>query len=591
MSQRSHPSRRAILSSAAIGLASSALPAAAVSSQEAPGDHDQRGQYGLSARTFGAIGDGLEHPLSERYATLEAAQRVYPQARALSDLIDGLAIQAALDHATLNRGRVYLPAGRYRGNTMPLRLPNFVELVGDGPGISIIDNQNTRVATPLIVNKDPDNFVAWAVRDLSLHGGSHGMKIDVALEVSGWALENVSFELQTQCNFACNKLLQYGRIEGVSFATAPFGLVVTEPTTNLVDLYGVSFANHSRSSLKLRSAEAFMMWGGRFEQRAGAEPIRVNGSIRGNVLTVARGSGPLEAGLVLVGPGVVPGTRIAGALPGPGGAYRVDIAQTMPAGDLVATWPVIDLDNVGAVSFEGVYFENTHKLLLLETSSRNSVAFQNCHFTGSAFTGPRDWEEFEFVSDGWVAFAGNDPNLPMRGPQKIIATGFNNDRIGGGNQIRYPGTPESGHLVAATRPFGAVMELITFTRPGGGSARPNDQILTGELTVNYVGRDRDGGARFCSRRYHVCVCAAGAAPLTATLDLLGGRSGSADLAIVPRVQAGASRDRLVVEAVSENGGADPQSAFRWEFRWLSALLGDGPALAVTLPAPSAGQPL
>lgn len=43
---------------------------------------------------FGAIGDGVAHPLSERYSTLAEAQTVYPFATSLSEYIDGLALQA-----------------------------------------------------------------------------------------------------------------------------------------------------------------------------------------------------------------------------------------------------------------------------------------------------------------------------------------------------------------------------------------------------------------------------------------------------------------------------------------------------------------
>ena len=51
-------------------------------------------QAQINARTvtpydFGAIGDGLAHPLSERYATLAAAQAVYPSASSLTEYIDG----------------------------------------------------------------------------------------------------------------------------------------------------------------------------------------------------------------------------------------------------------------------------------------------------------------------------------------------------------------------------------------------------------------------------------------------------------------------------------------------------------------------
>lgn len=48
---------------------------------------------------FGAIGDNTPHPLSEFYGSLAAAQVDFPAAVALTDLIDGLAIQAAIDAA------------------------------------------------------------------------------------------------------------------------------------------------------------------------------------------------------------------------------------------------------------------------------------------------------------------------------------------------------------------------------------------------------------------------------------------------------------------------------------------------------------
>lgn len=51
----------------------------------------------IDVRWFGAIGDGANHPLSQRYSTLAAAQAIYPHATALTDEIDWCAIQAALN--------------------------------------------------------------------------------------------------------------------------------------------------------------------------------------------------------------------------------------------------------------------------------------------------------------------------------------------------------------------------------------------------------------------------------------------------------------------------------------------------------------
>lgn len=56
----------------------------------------------LSVADFGYIGDGTLHPLSERYATLGAAQVDYPHAIALTDSIDWAAIQGASDYCAAN---------------------------------------------------------------------------------------------------------------------------------------------------------------------------------------------------------------------------------------------------------------------------------------------------------------------------------------------------------------------------------------------------------------------------------------------------------------------------------------------------------
>lgn len=51
---------------------------------------------------FGGIGDGLNHPLSERYVTLAEAQAVYPFAESLTDSLDYCALRAFFDFCQLN---------------------------------------------------------------------------------------------------------------------------------------------------------------------------------------------------------------------------------------------------------------------------------------------------------------------------------------------------------------------------------------------------------------------------------------------------------------------------------------------------------
>lgn len=94
------------------------------------GDH-------INVKNFGAIGDGLSHPLSERYATIADAKAVYPHAIALTDEIDWAACQAALNSlktvlATGAGGLVYVPTGVHMVNRT-LTVPFNGTFFGSGP--------------------------------------------------------------------------------------------------------------------------------------------------------------------------------------------------------------------------------------------------------------------------------------------------------------------------------------------------------------------------------------------------------------------------------------------------------------------------
>lgn len=67
-----------------------------------------------NVKTFGAIGDGQSHPLSEFFPTLATAQMKFPNATSLTNEVDELAIQAAIDYCSdRGGGTVLLPAGTY----------------------------------------------------------------------------------------------------------------------------------------------------------------------------------------------------------------------------------------------------------------------------------------------------------------------------------------------------------------------------------------------------------------------------------------------------------------------------------------------
>ena len=76
---------------------------------------------------FGAIGDGDYHPLSERYATINAAKIKYPFATSLAQSIDWAATQKAENTKKL----VHAPAGKYV-MTDSVLIPAGGGLVGEG---------------------------------------------------------------------------------------------------------------------------------------------------------------------------------------------------------------------------------------------------------------------------------------------------------------------------------------------------------------------------------------------------------------------------------------------------------------------------
>ena len=104
----------------------------------------------VSIKDFGAIGDGGTHPLSERYATLTAAQAVYPFVTSLTQTIDWAAIQAATNSivsTSPNVGTVFIPTGNYiTKDSIDCSSSSYSYLEYRGQGQTYIRNYS---ATPL----------------------------------------------------------------------------------------------------------------------------------------------------------------------------------------------------------------------------------------------------------------------------------------------------------------------------------------------------------------------------------------------------------------------------------------------------------
>ncbi len=112
--------------------------------------------YTVSAKEFGAIGDGQSHTLSSLgYTTLSSAQARFSAAKSLNDEVDWAAHQSALDSirgmSAGNGGTLFTPAGRYRFNRS-LRFPyhhwgessggGAISWIGEGSRSSVIELRN-----------------------------------------------------------------------------------------------------------------------------------------------------------------------------------------------------------------------------------------------------------------------------------------------------------------------------------------------------------------------------------------------------------------------------------------------------------------
>ncbi|OBY75245.1 hypothetical protein [Acinetobacter gyllenbergii] len=57
----------------------------------------------ITTHDYGAICDGTYHPLSEKYSNLSDAQAIYPFVTSLSQSIDDVALQKALNDTTYHQ--------------------------------------------------------------------------------------------------------------------------------------------------------------------------------------------------------------------------------------------------------------------------------------------------------------------------------------------------------------------------------------------------------------------------------------------------------------------------------------------------------
>ena len=124
----------------------------------AAGGHAQSTSW-FNVQQFGAICDGQSHPLSQKFATLAAAQAVYPFVTSLSQQIDYAALKATSnaafgadgsEHGSANpqlNVPVYIPHGicNLGSDVWTIRNLSGSEIMGDGPLATQIEGSGNAV--------------------------------------------------------------------------------------------------------------------------------------------------------------------------------------------------------------------------------------------------------------------------------------------------------------------------------------------------------------------------------------------------------------------------------------------------------------
>lgn len=180
---------------------------------------------------------------------------------------DGPSIAAAVVAAARHDqypSSVFLPSGHYhRRDTIALR--DHLNLTGEGDSSVLNSQGDQRFNRPILSNASTKGLVHARLSDLSLIGGSHGLKLTATAENADVRMTNIGMDLQSVANIEADKLFQTAKLTNCSFARAPYGLKVNGYGTNLLLANAVEWTEHSKSSIYLRGTEAVTFIGNRFE--------------------------------------------------------------------------------------------------------------------------------------------------------------------------------------------------------------------------------------------------------------------------------------------------------------------------------------
>ena len=201
----------------------------------------------VTPKDYGAFGDGASHPASGLYSTLTDAQAVYPECTALTEEIDGLAIQKAC----ATGGRVFIADGSYIVNTN-IKLVHKGQIIeGESMGATILKGEGLGAGVNMfqikaditgLTGRMPSTSVGannfGEIKNLSVTGPGPGstskfLANDAAVnnlwQAEGWKINDIYIlNFQTGIEFNSTAKTQ---VHGCLFKNCNKGLFYTKGTT------------------------------------------------------------------------------------------------------------------------------------------------------------------------------------------------------------------------------------------------------------------------------------------------------------------------------------------------------------------------
>ncbi len=190
----------------------------------------------VNLRTFGAIGDGQPHPVSEwiaagKYKNLRALQRDYPFVDSLEWSADEAAFQRALRELPPAGGTVRIPPGRYVATAYGWRIDrDHVRLAGAGMRDTTLST-GPKLAEGLVLA--PYRHIGWlhgAAQECPFTSDSGALGSDrLRLREPGRAANFTAGELVFIRNGACRFDQDYGEFNEIAGTTPEGDLVLRHP--------------------------------------------------------------------------------------------------------------------------------------------------------------------------------------------------------------------------------------------------------------------------------------------------------------------------------------------------------------------------